>query len=299
MADAKKHHIVPQCVLAKFTGSDGRLARLKFKDKRASANRRFFPAGIGYQPEFYKIHGAEDPLCVENGVNQSYERDFNKFWPFLEQGEDIQFSVKKRICEIMIFFKLRNDYIRKEVFTPDGLMKIAEELQQKSSNASSALYRGINNGPIVLPELLRLVRERGAGNSHNIFLAGNDFHDRIELISKLYLGSHWIVHVTDEANPFIISDNLGITLNENNQELPMTGVFRFFFPISSTHYLEIANLGSEADQSLLVQEASAEYVEELNLATCAFAVQEIYGPSGRQLEAVRERYFNHILGNHI
>lgn len=304
MNKSKKHHIIPQCLLNQFVGSEKKLARLKFRDEKATANKLFHSSGVGYAPEFYTIPDAENPLIVETEKNQSYENDFKKFWRLLEEGENcnILIPTKKRICEIMIHFQIRSNHIRDEVFTGSVITEIEEKLRQSSSEqigmpqSASALYKGLNEGSKALQDFRKLINDKGEKALHNKFLASDDFQSSMDGISELYLNSQWIIHMTDEDHPFILSDNLGLTLNENDQKWPMSGAFQFFFPISSIRYLEIAHLNLDPydghSQDIDFQTLSPEGVQQMNLLICSRATKEIYGIKGSVLEAIRKDYLS-------
>lgn len=311
MSKAKKHHIVPECLLKKFANVEGRLTRLKFKETYETAGKLFYPAQIGYREDFYRIQDeftGFDSLLVEDFVNTSYENDLNRCWANFENDiSTVSLTWKRRMSEIMIHLMSRSEFVRNGVFTGDGRKGLIdsfkknwmEDLKQGSLNPMALeLYATFLQRPDELEKFANEVFPSDKAQFlHSMFLLDHEKSPRTsnkEKVVNMFINGFWTIHKAVSGQEFILSDRVGMFYNTSSSKLPLTGAFNFYFPISSSKYLQIDYYGQDqpygVQRKLYFAKAEQQHVLSMNTTVMANALSEVYGTHGQLLEETRQHY---------
>lgn len=311
MGKARKHHIVPQCLLRKFTNSDGRLARLKFKVDYEKAGKLFYPTQICYKEDFYRIQNKSlglDSFLIEELVNPIYENDLNRCWKVFEDDTpSVSLVWKQRVREIIIHLMSRSEFIRASVFTGDGRERLIdsfkknwmEDLRNELINPMARdLYKGFLQSPESLDSFAREVYpEEHAGLLHSTFLLDQEFSSDTAPKGKvldMFINGLWTIHTAVSDHEFILSDKVGMFFSASNSKLPLTGPFNFYFPVSSSKYLQIYYDGHNQpygiQRRLYFATAQPQHVRSMNISVVANAFAEIYASRGELLEEARRDF---------
>ena len=271
--------------------------------------------GIAYQNDYYKIDSLpwddlgndEKAYIVEKRINQSFENDIPKYWKlFSESNNSISINEKYRIVQIILHLKLRNPFIRNDLYTKEKLGEILdlESSEIKNISDDSWIQRKEELGEayesyidFVFDLWKAAIAEKGGRVLHNRILAYTDIKEtkaKSNAIWKL-VQSNWTILET-KSHPFIVSDNPGFTIVGNQvYNLMISGKFEFYFPINSSKILRVGNRKNTIDLESLT-EITHEYINEervlhLNNQTMLHANLEIYSDNKFSIEKHRGIYY--------
>lgn len=258
MSIQKKHHFVPITYLNNFV-VDETLWTLEMELVKKYPNVKpqpKSPSQICKAENFYFIDDIFktsnpqfqhlNPLFVENEVFRRIEMNFQKIFRLIVDNKTLSFEEANLIADLILQFKIRNPFYRREINSRREKIITSVETQLKSDNYYKQRFGRI---PVVIKDYIfsnyvaqNQNVEAFGKNLQLSFLISREFTNRNDIVKAAILQSTW--HLLDGCYsniPFITTDNPGISVTTPFDGLvyntKFTDNFKFYLPLSPRYCL--------------------------------------------------------------
>ena len=254
---------------------------------------------IENNPEAFLQLQGHNKLFIEKVVFGKRESDFNKIRNKLLAGETPEVSDLEFLADFILLLKLRNPFwedffVSKQVgyiLNQSYAQEIIAELDQKEiyKNIPASWKEAVIN--TVVEQMRSDQTVQNTLRLSSLINRNDESNESTQQFRATLLNSAWTIWKIndDSTNSFITCDNPGFAIETKTGKLynsKFTNGFKYFFPVTPKHLLEISDSYQRRGVQLVTYPAPKELISLSNTCSLNFINQYIIGQQPKELNDV-------------